>query len=133
MTLKKHKNRSWVKADFPHFLDAKENWRNTKTSALPNRLKLLSSFQKHMQKLFKKLAFEWLIAHRQIYPRLFINDGLIVRKGVEARLAVIRAHAALADAAKAHFAGGQMDDHVIDTAATVGQLGGDPTDPLFVV
>ena len=73
-------------------------------------------FQKHPNQFSVELLIR-LIPHRQIQPGLFIHDALIMRKGVEACFSMIRAHAALAEAAEAHLAGGQMDDGVIDAAA----------------
>ena len=40
-----------------------------------------------------------------------------MRKGLEAALAVVAAHAAFANAPKGHLAGGQMDHDVVDAAA----------------
>ena len=83
---------------------------------------LHNSPQKHMQELFVELACKGLVAHGQIRPRLLVHDGFVVGEGVEALLAVVAAHAALPHAAEAHLAGGRVDDHVVDTAAAVGQL-----------
>ena len=77
-----------------------------------------------MQQLFIKPALVGLIAHRQVDPILLIHNGFIVSKRVKAGLAVVRAHTALAHAAKAHSASGKVDDHVVDTSAAVGELGG---------
>ena len=56
-----------------------------------------------------------------------------MRKAVEAAFAVISAHAAFSDAAEAHFARCEMDDGIVDTAATVGQTFVDRLDMLLVL
>ena len=73
-------------------------------------------FQEHPDKLFVQFLI-WLIPHRKIEPCLFINDALVVCKGIEAVFSVIRSHAALSEAAESHFAGGKMDDRIVDTSA----------------
>lgn len=59
-----------------------------------------------------------LVAHGQVDPQLFVYDALIVGEGLKACFAVVGTHAALPEAAEAHLAGGQMDDGVIDAAAS---------------
>ena len=76
-----------------------------------------------MQQSFIQLAPIGLIAHRQIHPCLFIDDGFVMGEGIKAGFAVIGAHAAFANAAEAHFARRKMDDHIIDAAAAIGKLG----------
>ena len=46
-------------------------------------------------------------------------------EGEEAGFAVVGAHAALTHTAKAHGAGGQMDDGVVDAAAAIAAAGCD--------
>ena len=79
-------------------------------------------FQEHPDKLFVQFLI-WLIPHRKIEPCLFINDALVVCKGIEAVFSVIRSHAALSEAAESHFAGGKMDDRIVDTSAAETALG----------
>lgn len=65
-----------------------------------------------------------LIAHRQIEPGLFVYDAFIMGKGIKAVLTVVSAHPAFSEAAEAHFAGGQVDDGIIDAAAAKAAGGG---------
>ena len=58
-----------------------------------------------------------LVADRQVDPVAFVHDALIVAERIKTAFPVIGAHAAFSKAPKAHFTGGQMDDHVIDAAA----------------
>lgn len=46
-------------------------------------------------------------------------------EGVKAGFAVVGTHTALPNAAKAHVAGGQMEDHIIEAASAKGAEGGD--------
>ena len=57
-----------------------------------------------------------LIPHRQVDPGFFVYDALVMGKGLEAFLAVIASHTAFTEAAEWHFAGGEVNDHIIDTA-----------------
>ena len=57
-----------------------------------------------------------LIPHRQVNPGFFIYDALVMGKGFEAFLAVVASHTAFTEAAEWHFAGGEVNDHIIDTA-----------------
>ena len=68
-------------------------------------------------------AVVWLIAHRQIEPGSLVDDALFVRKCAETGLAMVRAHAAGADAAERQIIGREMDDGVVDAAATELQTG----------
>ena len=61
--------------------------------------------------------FVGLVPHRQVQPSFLVYDALIVGEGVKALLPVVGSHAALAKAAESHFAGGQMDDGIVDTSA----------------
>ena len=79
-----------------------------------------------MQQLGVQLALVRLVAHGQIQPGLFIHDGFEVGEGFEAFSAVVRAHAAFTNAAKAHGACCKVNDHVVDATTAIGQLGGDP-------
>lgn len=58
-----------------------------------------------------------LVPHRKINPGFFIYNTLIMRKCPEAVDAVVGAHAAFAEAAEAHIAGGQMDEDIVDAAS----------------
>lgn len=66
-----------------------------------------------------------LITHRQINPCFFIYNALIMREGLESFLSVIASHTAFPEAAERHFAGGKVDDHIVDTAAAEATFGGD--------
>ena len=90
-------------------------------------------FQEKMQKLFVELTFVRLIAHRQVEPRFFVDDGFVVRERIKAGFAVVSAHAAFADAAEAHFARREMNDDVVDATAAVTQLRQHAIDTLLVV
>ena len=56
-----------------------------------------------------------LIPHRQVDPGFFVYDALVMGKGLEAFLAVIASHTAFTEAAEWHFAGGEVNDHIVDT------------------
>ena len=57
--------------------------------------------------------------------QVFLSTMLFVWvKVIETGLAVVGAHAALAETAEAHCAGGQMDDRVVDAAAAETATGG---------
>ena len=73
-----------------------------------------------------------LVAHGKIQPGLFVHNAFRVGKGEETGFSVVRAHAALAETAEAHFAGGQMDDCVVDAAAAETAMGGHKAGGLFV-
>ena len=73
-----------------------------------------------------------LVAHGKIQPGLFVHNAFCVGKGEETGFSVVRAHAALAETAEAHFAGGQMDDCVVDAAAAETAMGGHKAGGLFV-
>ena len=65
-----------------------------------------------------------LIPHGQIQPGFFVHNALVMGKGIKSGFAVISAHAAFAKTAEAHFAGGKMDDRVIDAGAAEAAPGG---------
>ena len=73
-----------------------------------------------------------LIPHGKIQPQLFVYDTLVVREGVKAFFAVVGAHSAFAEAAEAHFAGGQVYDGVIDASAAEAAPGSDFPGGFFV-
>ena len=83
-----------------------------------------SLFQELPQKLFVYFPIR-LITHRQIKPCFFIYDAFIVGEGIEAFFSVLRAHSAFAEAAEAHFAGGKVDDGVVDASPAVAAPGSD--------
>ena len=58
-----------------------------------------------------------LIPHRQVKPRFFVYDALLMGKCIKSVLTVVRAHAGGAYAAKSHIGGRKVDNHVVDTAA----------------
>ena len=64
-------------------------------------------FHKHADQFVPQLAVR-RIAHRQIHPGGFVHNAFLMGESVKAPLAVVGPHAALAHAAKAHSAGGQM-------------------------
>lgn len=59
------------------------------------------------------------IAEGEVQPVFLVDYGLRVGEGLKARPSMVGAHAALTDAAKAHFAGGEVYDDVVDAAAAV--------------
>ena len=85
-----------------------------------------------MQKLFVEFTLIRLVTHWKVYPRLFINDGFVVRKRVEAVFTVIRAHSAFTYSAKAHSAGGKVYHNVIYTTAAVRKLSGNSFYAFFI-
>ena len=52
-------------------------------------------------------------------------------KGIKSGFAMIRAHATFAEAAKAHFCCGKMDNGIVDTATTETSMGNDFICSLF--
>lgn len=73
-----------------------------------------------------------LITHGKIHPGFLVNDALVMGEGVKSGLSVVSSHAAFAKAAKAHFAGGQVDDSVIDAAAAKAAAGSNLTDRRLI-
>ena len=72
-------------------------------------------FQENMDQLIINPSIR-LIPHRQVNPGFFVYNALIMGKGFEAFLAVIASHTAFTEAAEWHFAGGEVNDHIVDTA-----------------
>lgn len=66
-----------------------------------------------------------LIPHRQVDPCLFVYNALVMGKGFEAFLTVIASHTAFPETAEWHFAGGEVNDHIIDTATAEATFRGD--------
>ena len=62
-------------------------------------------------------AVVWHVTERKIQPGGLFYNALLMGEGVKALLAMIAAHAAVAYAAKAHAAGGEVNDGIIDAAA----------------
>ena len=93
---------------------------------MPVRLILtgIVSFKEHFKQFSVSFTVVRLIAHRQIDPKLFVYNALVMRKGVEACFAVISTHSALPYSAKSHFAGGKMDYGIIYASAAKGNCFG---------
>ena len=81
-------------------------------------------FQENMDQLIINPSVR-LIPHRQVDPGFFVYDALVMGKGLEAFLAVIASHTAFTEAAEWHFAGGEVNDHIVDTATAEATLRGD--------
>lgn len=60
-----------------------------------------------------------LVAKGEVQPVFLVDYGLRVGEGLKSRPSMVGAHAALAHAAKTHFAGGEVYDDVVDAAAAV--------------
>ena len=73
-----------------------------------------------------------LIAHGKIQPGLFVHNALGVGESEKTGFSVVGPHAAFTETAKPHFAGGQMDDCVVDAAAAETAMGGHKAGGLFV-
>ncbi len=73
-----------------------------------------------------------LVAHGKIQPGLFVHNAFGVGESEETGFSVVGAHAALAETAEAHFAGGQMDDCIVDAAAAKTAVGGDIAGAVFL-
>lgn len=58
-----------------------------------------------------------LIPHGQIHPGFLVHNALVVGKGIKARFPMVGAHAAFAETAEAHAAGGQVDNGIVDATA----------------
>ena len=69
-----------------------------------------------MEKFFVELPVR-LIPHGKIQPGFLVHDALVVGKGPETFSAMIGAHSALSEAAESHFAGGKVNDRIVDAAA----------------
>lgn len=73
----------------------------------------------------------WLIPHGQIHPGGFLHNALLMAEQIKAFLSMIRTHTAVANAAKAHLGSCQMNDGIIDAAASIRGLRQYPLfDPL---
>ena len=60
-----------------------------------------------------------LIAHGKIQPGLFVHNAFGVGESEKTGFSVVGSHAAVTETAKSHFAGGQMDDGIVDAAYTL--------------
>ena len=69
-----------------------------------------------MYQLFIQLPVR-LISHRQIDPRLFIYDTLVMGECIKSCFPVIATHAALAESSEWHLACSQMNDSVVDASS----------------
>ena len=87
-------------------------------------------FQENMDQLIINPSVR-LIPHRQVDPGFFVYDALVMGKGLEAFLAVIASHTAFTEAAEWHFAGGEVNDHIVDTATAEATLRGDFSQMAF--
>ena len=58
-----------------------------------------------------------LVSHRQIQPRLFIYNAFLMSKRIKSYFPVICPHTAFPKPAKSHFAGGEMNNGIIDASA----------------
>ena len=81
-------------------------------------------FQENMDQLIINPSVR-LIPHRQVDPGFFVYDALVMGKGLEAFLTVIASHTAFPETAEWHFAGGEVNDHIVDTATAEATLRGD--------
>ena len=73
-----------------------------------------------------------LVTHGEVQPGFFIHDAFAVGKGGEAVFSVVGAHSARAEAAESHFAGGKMDDGVVDAASAKAATGSHLLCRLFI-
>ena len=73
--------------------------------------------QKQPQKASVPLPPVGLVTHGQIQPGFLVHNAALVGEGRKPGLPMIGAHAAFAYAPKAHFAGGQMNNGIIDASA----------------
>ena len=69
-----------------------------------------------MEKFFVELPVR-LIPHGKIQPGFLVHDALVVGKGPETFSAMVGAHSALSEAAESHFAGGKVNDRIVDASA----------------
>ena len=74
-----------------------------------------------------------MVTEGQIKPRGLGEHGLVVREGIEARFTVVRTHAAFANAAKTHFARGEVDYGVVYTTTAKGKPIGNSLNPHRIV
>lgn len=74
-------------------------------------------FQEKSQQFFIEF-FIGTIAHGQIDKRFFIDDTLFVGETLEAFFPVIAAHTARAESAERHLGSREMDNRVVDAAAS---------------
>ncbi len=77
-------------------------------------------------------VFIRLVAHGQVQPGLFIYDTLFVGEGVKSGFPMISPHPAFPKAAEAHFAGGKVDDGVVDAAAAEAAAGRYPAGKCLI-
>lgn len=83
------------------------------------------SAQKEAKQLLLKGGI-WCIAHRQVHPGGLLHHAFPVGEGIKAQFAVVAAHAAVTHTSKAHPAGSQMDNGVVDAAPAKGDLAEEP-------
>lgn len=63
-----------------------------------------------------------LIAHGKVKPGFFVYNALVVGKGLKSVFSVIRTHSALAEAAEAHFACGEVNNGIVNASAAKAAL-----------
>ncbi len=73
-----------------------------------------------------------LIAHGKIQPGLFVHNALGVGESEKTGFSVVGSHAAFTETAKSHFAGGQMDDGIVDAASAKATVSGDIAGCFFI-
>ena len=59
-----------------------------------------------------------LIPYRQIHPGFLIDYASLMCEAVKSFFSMIASHAAFSDTAERHLAGGEVDDGIVDAAAT---------------
>ncbi len=73
-----------------------------------------------------------LVTHGEIQPSLLVYDAFAVGKGGKTVFAVVGAHAACAETTESHFAGGEMNNGVVDAASAKTASGSNFFYRLFV-
>ena len=80
----------------------------------------MSSQEEAQQAVFKFIVR--LVAERQVEPVGFFKNGFEVGKGIKAGLAVVGAHATIANTTEGHAMNGEVDDGIVYAAAAKGQV-----------
>ena len=83
----------------------------------------IRSFQEKSDQLAACTFIIRLVTHGQVYPCFLVHYAFGVGKYIKSGFSVVGTHAAFAHSAERQMAGCQVDYHIIDASAAVGEAG----------
>lgn len=87
---------------------------NDKKKGLPTETLFGDLAEKKADEFLVEIALVGLVAHGEIRSCLFVYNRLAVGEGIKTGFSVIGTHTPFSHTAEAHFAGGKVDDHILD-------------------